>query len=525
MTFVPPPNHLGADLFWWRESASFHTLVTVYWGFYDPPPECVTLQCVLFDVSGAPRASWTVPLEPQAVVVIDSARMDGWTTAASGSGDGVLAIFVCADEATRDGLKQDYRRLYSMVDWYSDAGDVCGLHNDQSFVPGKGGAIELTEIVVRETATSANALVFVNGPTAQDSGAVSLTVTNASGERTSATYAPVMQPFTAHVVRLVSLFPDLAVFCGDEYATVSGVMTGRDLYLRPYVITEGDHLSAYHGGDLYQWAPLHPVVYALLGAGEVNPMAVIHRPGELETTVNLFNTHGDLEDDFWVDARLYDESGACVATRERWRLARRNVLARADVRELLPDPESPFSGHIALTFSKVTAAAFPRRLQALLEYRSPVGAARVMAWSDEWNSRMKLFQRSRNESAVPLRSYYRVWARDGFSTIVSITNPGHGDYREFADYTIRLRNTAGQTRAVSGTLAPRATRQVRLTTLFDDAVAWLAPTGIGIVEIESTFDLANVQFVHNARSGVWAAEHFMAAQTRVGRDTYQPAGA
>src|ERR1700686_3373104 len=63
---------------------------------------------------------------------------------------------------------------------------------------------------------------------------------------------------------------------------------------------------------------------------------------------------------------------------------------RGDIVDLLPDPNVPFVGHIALNFSADAKPMFPRRLQALLEYRTPVSAARVMAWSDVWNGRHKV---------------------------------------------------------------------------------------------------------------------------------------
>ena len=60
--------------------------------------------------------------------------------------------------------------------------------------------------------------------------------------------------------------------------------------------------------------------------------------------------------------------------------------------------------------------------------------------------------------------------------------------------------------------------------LFPSAKAFLAPLGIGMVEVESAFDLANVQFVRHVATGVWAAEHYMALPTRTGDGVVMPAG-
>ena len=131
-------------------------------------------------------------------------------------------------------------------------------------------------------------------------------------------------------------------------------------------MTQGRHLDGYHGGNRYQWSGLPGFLYKALGRGEVNPMVAIHSK-ELTTTVNLLNSHGDIEDDFWVDARLYDESGSVVADRKRWLLARRNALSRGEIAELL-DSDRPFVGHVALCFTDERKPVYPRR---------PAGIARV----------------------------------------------------------------------------------------------------------------------------------------------------
>lgn len=523
MRFTPPAGALGADLFWWRETGTLHTLVTIHSRSWDGLLDDVVLHCVLFGAHGAPQAAWDVAMRDRPFCVIDSARIDDWLPYAPHIASGVLAVYTLG--TLRGGVADNdtYHRLYSMVDWYSDHDGLSGLHNDQSIVAGEDKPIDLTEIAALETTTSRNSLVFVNGDTAQAAGTLTVAMTNAGGASRSASYAQPMAPFTVHQVRLAELFPALDAFGDGRHLNVGGRFAGKGLYLRPYVITEGARLSAYHGGDVYQWAALPAIHYRLLGSGEVNPMAVMQRPDEIETTVNLFNSHGDLEESFWVDAELFDAAGVSVARREKWRCARRRALTRGDIRDLLPNPAVPFNGHIALTFSPTDAEFYPRHLQALLEYRSAGGAARVMAWSDEWNSRIKLHQRKR-EGALPLRSYYRAICGRGFSTWVSLTNAGHGGYRETVPCTITLCNATGMRREVTRELAPYATLFADVAELFDGAAEFLAPGGVGVIEVESTSDLANVQFVRHDATGAWAAEHYMAATTREGDRVAVPAG-
>ena len=146
-----------------------------------------------------------------------------------------------------------------------------------------------------------------------------------------------------------------------------------------------------------------------------------------------------------------------------------------------------------------------------------------MAWSDEWNSRIKLHARAR-EGALPLRSFYRAWSGRGFETFVSITNAGHGAYRETAPTTITLCNATGDRLIVARDIPPYATLFVSVSELFPGAEQFLAPLAVGVVEVESTFDLANVQFVRHTATGAWAAEHFLAVETRDGDRVAIPAG-
>jgi len=521
MSHTPPANALGADLFWWRESPALHTTATIYARAYEGVAEEVSLHCVLFDDSGTQRAEWTIAMEGRRFCTIDSSRLREWVPTPAAVGCGVLVVYSCGRLASGTADAR-YLRLFSMVDWYSEAGGIAGLHNDQSIITG-ARRIALTEIAVLETDVSRNSLVFLNGATAQVAGSLRIVVANAGGAQREATYASAMAPFTVHQLRLGELFPGLAAFGAGDFLHVSGTFDCEGLYLRPYVITEGALFSAYHGGDVYQWDPFPALRYRLLGAGEVNPMAVLHRPGELETSVNFFNSHGDLEESFWVDVELFDEAGIRVARREKWRCARRNELVRADVEELLPEPSKPFTGHVALTFSSVDAAAYPGHLQALLEYRSNGRAARVMAWSDEWNSKEKQFVRAKS-APLAMRSYYRARVGRGFETFVSLTNAGHDGHRAAAAVVIRLINERGDELRCDCAIGAHATLFSSLASLLPSAEDFLAPSGVGIVEVESTFDLANVQFVRHAATATWSAEHYMPLVSRDGDHVVVPAG-
>jgi hypothetical protein len=530
-------NVHGTDLVWWREGGGWHTLITLFGANCDELPAPLTLTFVLFGAGGGERARWTAPFGPEAVIVVDSARLGDGLPGALGAGDGVLAISASSPGDGGAEAPRPHRRLGSLVDWYTDDGRLASLHNDQSVVAGPAEAPQrLTEIVVRETAGQRNSLVVVNGPEPQRPGALALTLTNDAGARREAVYSPGMAPHSAHVIALGALVPDLGGFAGGGHLFVEGRFDSRGLFTRPYVLTEGERFGAYHGGDHYAWPALPAFAYKLLGDGEINPMAAIHRPG-LTTIVNVLHSHGDVEDDFWIDARLWDGAGRLVAERRRWLLARRRGLSRGALQDLLPDAREPFFGHVALTYSACEAAAYPRRLQALLEYESPGAVSRVMAWSDHWNSGVKhgRMRRARRGLAGPadaggggepsLRSYYRVWARPGFTTHLSLSNTGHPGYATSAPYVVRLRNLRGEELTTSGRLAPQATDLRAVNELFPAAAAFLAPGGIGLAVVESPCDLAIVQLTQSAAAGSWAVEHLMVMRTRVNGQVFLPAGA
>jgi hypothetical protein len=411
-----------------------------------------------------------------------------------------------------------------MVDWYSDAGDLVSLHSDHS-VSSRTTAIEYTEVVFLETPDACNFLVLINGPERQQTESVTLDIRNHRGDTLSATYSPAMEPFSLHKLWLSDLFPNLVAFCEARHATLEGRFVAKGVFSRPYVMTKSRHLTGYHGGDRYHWGGLPRFVYKALGHGEVNPMVAIHSD-EITTTVNLLNSHGDLEEDFWVDAHVYDQAGREVACRTRWLLARRGGLSRGDITELLGSGAA-FTGHIALNFSDDDKRFYPRRLQALLEYRTAVSTARVMAWSDIWNARPAV-RKVREQlagaydvsslyaehylggSGVTYRCHYRVWCRSTMVSSIAVTNCGVGkEYDETVSYAIRLFNTRGDSLMFERSLGPQATDYERIDRLFPSAPDFLGPSGIGVASVESRADLAVMHLSRQQASGVVSAEHFL----------------
>ena len=128
---------------------------------------------------------------------------------------------------------------------------------------------------------------------------------------------------------------------------LSGEFAGNSVFVRPYVMANNKSLCGYHGGDLYPWKEKMPAaLYHLFEQGQVNPVFAIHKPDEISTAVNLFNSHGYLEDDYDVDIWLYDQDGKCVANRKNWLCAKRNQVTRAEIVDLLPDKNKDFIGHL-----------------------------------------------------------------------------------------------------------------------------------------------------------------------------------
>ncbi len=503
--FSAPKNMLGADLFWWRQSPDMHTLITIYTATIHPTAaDRVVMNFVLFDADGTPVTKWRRPIDGDEAIVIDSDQVDLDVDPRRVPEEGTLAAFVGTEGPPSADLKKRYNRLYSLIDWYSDGGELVGLHNDQSVI-GNEGPIEITEIAFHETQEQTNYLVVLNGDQALPGDSLTLEVKNHLGRTLRADYAAPMKRFSVNKVHLAELFDDLVSFCDGRHASLSGEFRCSGIFTRPYVMTQGTHLSGYHSGDRYSWSNLSAKDYERLGHGEVNPMAVLHTP-DVRTTVNIFNTHGSLEDDFWVDARLYDEAGTLLADTSRWLLARRHQLSRGDIADLLPADHRPFAGHVALSFTPDDKPEYPMRLQALLEYQTSQSTARVMAWSDEWNSAERLAK-----AGVPLAAYYRVWFRPPLVTHLSISNCGLShDYDRTAPFRVLLKNTLGDTLTYEGSVAPHGTVLAPVDSLFTDLDAFLGATGVGIAVVESALDLAIVQFTHHAGSGVYSAEHFMA---------------
>lgn len=515
--FEPPTGAIAGDLVRWREDGSRHTLVTIAGPLFMGRLAAreVTLRFALHDVTGAYVGSWDRPLRSSEEVVFVDSRKD---LPRSRSSEGTLVVWACASGPTKGAPPTDLR-LLSTIDWFSDEGELASLHNDQSIrIDSERNTppIALTEIVFLETKKTRTSLVVVNGPEAQGQGALKLVLRNARGEERLVVYGPPMAPFSVHEVRLAELAPDLVAFCRGEEATVSGSFEARRVFTRPYVMTEGALTSAYHGGDRYEMRGIPRMVHRtvphddvarsaplealrVMAQKEMNPAYVVHGP-ELTTRIHLFQSHGDIDEDFAVDAMLYDREGRLVAHRERWAVAPRRGATTCEVRELLASTgRSEVEGHIALRFSDDPHELFPRRLQALMEFRAEKSVTRTMLWSDRWNAPDRL-RRQR-----PYRAAYRVFMNGPRTTRLAITNPGVSpDYAEDAPFVVRLR--VGDDELVyRGTLGPHATMVASIDELFPrrprDELAFAI--------VESNYDLASIQLTRDIRSGVVAVEHLV----------------
>lgn len=501
-----PDKLCAADLIWWRNSPRIRTFLTSPGlATTNSPFPLVdrTLTFALFDPNGDLRAQWQRRLRGEEWLTVDSA---GLGDPAQDLEEGVLAIF----RSTEAGPAADAWGkigLSTMVDWYSQDGELVSLHNDQSLRP-QLRPIEFTEIVLRETAQEKTFLVVLNGPERQDAECIHLEIKNHHDQTRQAVYLPAMAPFSLHKLHLAELFPGLVEFCDGQHATLTGRFQCRGVFTRPYVITQGKHWSGYHGGNRYQWKGVPRLLYKHWGEGEVNPMVALHRSG-LTTTVNLLNSHGDLEEDFWVDARLYDQAGVLVAERKRWLLARRQGLSRGDVADLLPDSGQPFVGHLALRFSADDKPEYPGRLQALCEYRTSQSTARVMFWSDLWNcSDRRLLPR------ITYRGFYRVWFRPPIVSHISITNCGVSpDYDRAVAYRLRLENGEGETLVHEGRLPPHGTAFGSVDAFFPAVREFLGSQAVGLAVVESQSDLAIMHLSYHQASDVWSAEHFLSTPT------------
>jgi hypothetical protein len=501
-----PKNALAADLLWWRTAQGMRTTASLLWGRAQPFADALHIQARLFDGEGRLASSWRIPLRADEPVFIDSHADGPWR--AAGNFDGVLALYACTEHEPSAEARASFNRFFPILDWRRDDGRSVSLHSDQVVRSGREATQRFTEIVVLEADDERNSLILLNGEQAQPAGALEVTVTNSVGESKSAKYDRGMRPFTANQIALASLFPNLTSFAQGQPLLVSGQFASHGLFNRPYVETTGRRWGAYHAGDIYPWPSLPYAAHALIG-GEVNPAAVIHDEST-STFINLLHSHGELDDDMPVDAALFDADGNCVARRNGWRVVPRNGLSRFDIAELLPDPSRPFRGHIALSFPVEPGRDVPRRLQALIEYRQAASVARVMTWSDEWNSKLRLARRERSASPMINRSFFRVRLDDESTTEIALTNAGHADYRQHAEVRVVLVNPERELAETTLSLRPYATSMRSIEQLFPDARNALAPSGLAIVLVESTSDLANLAFTRHRKTGAMAAEHFMA---------------
>ncbi len=511
-----PENFEHGELFWWQENARIHTLFTLW---SDPlvvesGASEFWLTFSLFDRTGRLQVEWQQTMRAGETVFLNSTTCPATQTL--NLSEGVLALAISTKTEPPRQIKPP--SLYSMIDWFSEEGELVSLHNGQLIGP-SAYPLEWTEIVLQETETDQNFLVILNGPQPQPQPGIRLEIKNCEGEVRQSVYWPEMRPFSLHKLPLGYLFPGLEQFCQSEPVSLSGHFSGQGVFVRPYIVTQGQYLSGYHGGDRYLWENLPSVAYRFMGQGEVNPMVALHQP-DLTTTVNLLNTHGTLEEDFWVDACLYNQSGEMVAEAKHWLLARRNQLSRGDICDLLHDPARPFVGHIALRFSPDNRAEYPRRLQALLEYRTPQSTARVMAWSDSWNWSVR-----QRLHPLTYRAYYRVWCKTPFLSSVAITNCGIAlNYDQTVSYRMRLENGSGDFLTYEGKLAPQATDFGPVQRFFPDATEFLNGQSMALVIVESRADLAIMHLSRHERSGVYAAEHFLPAPTRHAGKLHYPCG-
>jgi hypothetical protein len=259
--------------------------------------------------------------------------------------------------------------------------------------------------------------------------------------------------------------------------------------------------------------PIPRELMIVTGQKQMNPAHAVHS-ASLTTRVHLFQSHGDLEESFFVDATLHDTSGRIVAHRERWALAPRHGASTCDVAELTGG--EPFDGHLALRFSDDDKDAFPYRLQALLEYRTAVSVARVMLWSDSWNAPDRL------RAQRTYRALSRVFSRGARQSTLAITNPGVGaDYDREAPYVVRLRTARGEEQVHRGTLPPHGTKVATIDELFPERPG----DEVALAIVESPFDLATIQRTEDRRSGVVAVEHLLAVRERIGAIDWMPCGA
>jgi hypothetical protein len=513
-----PSTSIGHDLYWWRhDDAGLRTAVSVYWpnGW-----ECDRVLALLnwFDAAGCVVAQHEAWLAADRMLSVDSSAPPIALPPGIAGGDSVLSIEMFADVEPIES-DEDRHRLYGVIDWYSESGDVVTLHSDHCELldPRK---LTLTEIALRPWEYGDPQLVFMTAGDALPSGAWSLTVTNAAGATVTRSVEEVWKPWRVHRIDLNELFGDLVEFAGGQEIALTGSRLAHRTFARPYVVSSKPTLSAYHGGDLYDWDDMPWHRHAFLGEGEVNPMVVLEND-EVTSEVTFFNTHGHLDEDFWVGVRVYDGTGALAVHEPKFRRVERNRIVSASFADLLSDVERPFAGHAAFTFSESDRDAYPGRLQALMAYRGPQSMARIMAWSDEWNTAQRRI--GRRTAQAPYRSYFRLLGAPYLESWLSVTNAGDHELDAVADYTVIVENRAGERLTSDHTLAPWATAWKPLDEVVPGATDLLGCAN-GLLLVESESDLAMVCFTRHRISGRWSAEHLMSAPTPSTDGMIWPAG-
>jgi len=513
-----PSVSIGHDLYWWRhDDTGLRTAVSVYWpAGWDYERLLAVLRW--FDADGTLAAEHEVWLEADRMLSVDSSAPPVPLALAPAGGDAVLSIELFADIEPIDS-DEDRHRLYGLIDWFSEGGDIVTLHSDHCVLlePHK---LVLTEIALRPWERQDPQLVFVTAAEALPAGAWTLTVTNAADETMTRSIDEAWAPWRVHRIDLQQLFGDLVEFAGGRELSLTGTRGEHRTFARPYVVSGSPALSAYHGGDLYDWEDMPWHRYALLGEGEVNPMIVVEND-EVTTDVTFFNTHGHLDDDFWVGVRVYDGDGALVAHEPRFRRVERNRIVAASFADLLADVERPFAGHAAFTFTETDRHAYPGRLQALMAYRGPQSLARIMAWSDEWNTPQRRIQRRHADGGY--LSYFRLLAAPYLELWLGVTNAGNHELDSAADYTVIIENHAGERISAQHTLAPWATAWEPVDTVVPGATELLGGVN-GLLLVESESDLAMVCFARHRLSVRWSAEHLMSAPTPTPDGLLWPAG-
>lgn len=476
---------MTTDLFGWCPHGT-HTLVSLSGLRPMSGRDGAQLRCDLLDPDGNPLETWTEHLAHGNAVFIDSRRVQFHPDAVS------LRI------STVDLDEHQWRDAFGgLIDWYTTEGALASLHSDHTVVDRDES--ELTEIVLEPSRGRRHHLLISNGPIASQAGELRLET-----PETATTKSDDLAPYATTQIEITA--PPTA-----EPVALTGRLPLRSYLCQPYVITTGDRFEAYHAGTLYpDMRPVPSPLYDLLGDGEVNPMMVLEDESAT-TRLHLFNSHGPVEGDFWVDLILYDCAGEIVARHPRWRCAVRNGVTTASLREALPRDMDRFVGHAALNFSRTETENYPSRLQALFQYDSPVNSARVMVWSDKWNSPLQGARPGR------LLAYTRVWSNDLLRTDLSITNCGlpglRGPYDATINAELELINTAGERLTTNIDVGPQATIYDNITSFFPDADEFVAPHGYGMVHVAATGDLAMVQVTRHQVSGALGIEHFMAAPT------------